>query len=90
MNNSSINTTDKQLIMGMTFEFAIIIIKLAVRLKNLNGLTEDELDDIRQNVCGLQHLIGITIDMDTDDLHKGASIAMANNGIDGLGDFAES
>ena len=30
------------------------------------------------------------IDMDTDDLHKGASIAMANNGIDGLGDFAES
>tara|TARA_R110002020_G_scaffold130237_3_gene291453 strand:- start:1220 stop:1510 length:291 start_codon:yes stop_codon:yes gene_type:complete len=82
MTNKEISKRSKRLIMAMTFEFAILIIKLTIRLQRVGKLEDDEMDDIANSVCKLQSLIGKTLDVNQSDIDEGASIAFRNNDID--------
>jgi len=81
---TKLDATNKQLVMGMTFEFVILIIKLANRLMRLGELDDREMDIIQENVCSLQSLIGTAIEVDKEDIRQGAMIATKNNKIWGL------
>jgi|TARA_R100001530_G_scaffold103845_2_gene72279 hypothetical protein len=77
-----INESSKGLIMAMTFEFAILIIKLTIRLQRIGDLEDSEMDAIQNNVCRFQSIIAKALDADQSDIDKGASIAFANNDVD--------
>ena len=69
--------------MAMTFEFAIIVIKLTTRLQRVGDLEDSEMDDIQNSVCKLQSFIAKVLDVDQSDIDKGAAIAFKNNDIEG-------
>ena len=77
-----IDKGDKQLIMAMTYEFVILIIKLSSTLKELDALEKEQMDHIQDAVCKLQSLIGKVIDVNKDDIYEGLKMATENNGND--------
>jgi len=77
-----IDRGDKQLLMAMTYEFVIIIIKLSSRLKHLDELDDETMDNIQESVSKLQSLIGKVIDVNREDIYEGLKIATKNNGDD--------
>jgi (p)ppGpp synthase/HD superfamily hydrolase len=85
--DTRIGSTGKQLIMGMTFEFVILIIKLANRLTNLDELSDKEMDIIQETVCSLQSLIGTTIEVDREDIRLGAMMATKHDNMEGLREY---
>ena len=87
MSDTRIGSTGKQLIMGMTFEFVILIIKLANRLTNLDELSDKEMDIIQETVCSLQSLIGTTIEVDREDIRLGAMMATKHDNMEGLREY---
>ena len=87
MSDTRIGSTGKQLIMGMTFEFVILIIKLANRLTNLDELSDKEMDIIQETVCSLQSLIGTTIEVDKEDIRLGAMMATKHDNMEGLKEY---
>tara|TARA_R110002020_G_scaffold453504_1_gene668405 strand:- start:196 stop:486 length:291 start_codon:yes stop_codon:yes gene_type:complete len=82
-----VNAAGKQLIMGMTFEFVILIIKLSQRLTNIDELSEKEMDIIQKTVCSLQSLIGQTIEVDREDIRLGAMLATQHEDMEGLREY---
>jgi (p)ppGpp synthase/HD superfamily hydrolase len=83
------NEIKKSIIMAMTFEFAIIVIKLTTRLQRIGDLEDSEMDDIQNSVCKLQSFIAEVLDVDQADINKGAAIAFKNNDIEkpNIGNF---
>ena len=73
---------NKSIIMAMTFEFAIIVIKLTIRLQRIGDLEDSEMDAIQNNVCRLQSIIAKALGAEQSDIDKGASIAFANNDVE--------
>ena len=84
-----IDKGDKQLLMAMSYEFVIIIIKLSSRLKHLDELDDDSMDDIQESVCKLQSLVGKVIDVSREDIYAGLKMATGNNGEDFGADIAD-
>ena len=80
---TGMNEISKSIIMAMTFEFAIIVIKLTTRLQRVGDLEDSEMDDIQNSVCKLQSFIAKVLDVDQSDINKGAAIAFKNNDIEG-------
>tara|TARA_R100000656_G_scaffold38533_1_gene32408 strand:+ start:306 stop:650 length:345 start_codon:yes stop_codon:yes gene_type:complete len=83
-----IDKGDKVLLMAMTYEFVIIIIKLSSRLKHLDELDDDTMDDIQESVCKLQSLVGKIINVSREDIYEGLKMATGNNGDDFDADIA--
>ena len=77
-----IDKGDKQLIMAMTYEFVILIIKLSSKLKQMDELEEKQLDHIQDAVCKLQSLIGKVIDVNKEDIYEGLRMATRNHDDD--------
>jgi (p)ppGpp synthase/HD superfamily hydrolase len=86
---TEMNEISKSIIMAMTFEFAIIVIKLTTRLQRVGDLEDSEMDDIQNSVCKLQSFIAKVLDVDQSNIDKGAAMAFSNNDIEkpNIGNF---